>query len=683
MNKTLYCIASVAMVLAGTSCGGSDTSGQKQKKNGTGIDFANLDTTARPGEDFYEYACGGWMKSHTMPGDHSRYGTFDVLDEMTREQLKSLIAEIASKPQTEGTIPFKIARIYNAMMDSTRQNELGIEPLKADLASIDALKDKGEIVKLLPKLQSEDVDCYFTFYVDADPKNSEENLLQTYQSGLGLGEKDYYVNKDTNTTNILDKYKQHVEAMFLACGFGKDQAREALDAVMRIENRLAKSHYSKEKQRDPLANYHKMSFDQLKKDYKGMDWDSYFEGFGLKDLNSVSVSQPEPVKEAIAIMNEESLQSQKYYLSWCVINTAATSLGDSLYNRNFEFYGKVLSGKKEPSARWKRAVSLVNGSLGEAVGQMYVEKYFPKENKQRMLALVENLRTALGGRIKSLEWMSDSTKERALDKLNAFKVKIGYPDKWRDYGALDVSAGNLWELRKSVARFNTGYQLSKVNKPVDRSEWHMTPQTVNAYYNPTTNDICFPAGILQYPFFDMQADDAFNYGAIGVVIGHEMTHGFDDQGRQFDKYGNLEDWWTEDDARHFKAQAKVLADFFNKIEVAPGVHANGDFTLGENLADHGGLMISFQAYKAATEGKELPAVNGFSADQRFFLAYAGVWASLITKEEILRRTKVDPHALGRWRVNGALPQVQAWYDAFNIGPESGMYVKPENRVKIW
>ncbi len=654
------------------------------KENYTsGINMDNMDTTVKRGDDFYMYACGGWMKNNPLPGDYSRFGTFDQLAENNRKQINDLLSEISSKQQEKGTIANKISVLYNAVMDSAKQNELGAKPLMEDLAKIDEAKTAEECADLLAFLHTIDADAFFSIYVGADDMNSEMNILHTYQSGLGLGDRDYYLGKDEHSNKILEEYKNHIKKMFVLLGFDDKIASSAVDAVIEIESRIAKVSYSKAQLREPFDNYHKISFEKLKTDYDGLNWEKYFAGLGIESIDSVNVSQPEPLKECMAMMKELPMEKQRLYLKWSLINRAATSLGDKIFNQNFDFYGRILSGTKEPTPLWKRAVNQVNGSLGEAVGQMYVEKYFPEANKKRMLDLVKNLQMALKDRMQSLTWMGDSTKALALDKLASFHVKIGYPDKWRDYSALDVSGDNLWELRKAVSKFNTDYICSKYGKPVDREEWHMTPQTVNAYYNPSTNEVCFPAGILQYPFFDMTADDAFNYGAIGVVIGHEMTHGFDDQGRLYDKKGNLNDWWTKSDGDNFKSRAKVLSDFFSNITVAPDTKANGEFTLGENLADHGGLQISFQAYKNATAGKELPVVNGLTADQRFFIAYAGVWAANITAEEILRRTKMDPHSLGRWRVNGALPHVQAWYDAFGVTEHDSMYVAPENRVLIW
>lgn len=647
-----------------------------------GIKQENFDTTASPVNDFYQYACGGWMKNNPLTGEYARFGSFDKLAEDNKKQLNDLIVEIASQKHEPGSVSQKIGDLYNLMMDTARLEKEGIDPIKPDLAKIDGVTDKASLFDVVVDLQLKNVDLYFALYVGADPKNSNVNILQTYQSGYALGERDYYIGDDENSVKIREKYKEHIEKMLLLCGYPESVAKRTVESVMLIETRLAKVAYDKVKERDPLANYHKMSVDSLGAIIPNFDWKNYFSKQGL-DVNELNVSQIEPVQEAVDIFNGTDIEVQKDYLRWKLIDEAASCLNSALDNQNFEFYGKTISGRTEQSPRWKRAEAFVSSSLGEAVGQMYVAKYFPEESKKRMLELVGNLQKTLGHRIERLSWMSDTTKQKALEKLDAFHVKIGYPDKWKDYSSLQITDGSLWENRCNVVKFRNDEAVAKAGKPVDKDEWHMTPQTVNAYYNPTTNEICFPAGILQYPFFDMNADDAFNYGAIGVVIGHEMTHGFDDQGSQFDKDGNLNNWWTDADSEAFKARTVVMANFFDSIEVAPGVFANGKFTLGENIADHGGLQIAFEAFKDATANAPLPVKDGFTPEQRFFLAYANVWAGNIRDEEILRRTKVDPHSLGRWRVNGALPHIQAWYDAFDVQPSDSLFVSPDKRVEIW
>ena len=653
---------------------------QGKKEMNSGIRISNMDTTAVRGTDFYQYACGGWMAAHPLTDEYSRFGSFDMLAENNREQLKGLIGEIAVAQNEQGSIAQKIGDLYNLAMDVEKLNADGMAPIKEDLDKINAINDKAGIIEAMAELAGS---AYFQFYVGADIMDSKTNIFQLYQGGIGLGEKEYYLEDDDATKKIRDGYKAHLVKMFQLIGQDEMQATKNMEAVMEIETRLAKKSFNAIEQRNPAANYHMFTLDELKKEIPGFDWDAYLNAVGVKDIASLNVSQVEPVKEAVAIINELPMDKQKAYLQWKLIDSAAGYLSDDFVAQNFEFYGKVMSGKKEDQPRWKKAVSTVNGVLGEAVGQLYVEKYFSAAAKERMVQLVKNLQTALGERIQKLEWMGEDTKAKAIEKLNAFYVKVGYPDKWKDYSSLNIEKDSYWANIKRAQEFALNEMLAKAGKPVDKDEWLMTPQTVNAYYNPTTNEICFPAAILQYPFFDMNADDAFNYGAIGVVIGHEMTHGFDDQGRQFDKDGNLKDWWTAEDAERFNTRAQVMVDFFNKIEVLPGLNANGQLTLGENIADHGGLQIAYQAFKNATKDAPLAEVDGFTPEQRFFLAYSGVWAGNIRDEQIRVYTKSDPHSLGRWRVNGALPHINAWYEAFGITENDSLYLAPEKRVSIW
>ena len=669
-------------VLALAVAAGCDS--KKEAVMTSGIDLTNLDTTAVQGADFYQYACGGWMKKHPLTNEYSRFGSFDMLAENNREQLKGLIVDIAAGQNAQGTIGQKIGDIYNLAMDSVKLNADGVTPIQADLEKIASVKDKSEIVPLMAELAHSGVFPYFSFYVGADIMDSKSNLFQLYQGGISLGEREYYLDNDDVTTNIRNKYKEHIVKMFQLAGFDEAAAKKKMEAVMDIETRIAKASFSAVEQRNPAANYHKMSLDELKKEIPGIDWDAFLNGIGVKGVTELSVSQVEPIKEVEKIINSLPVENQIAYMQWNLIDRAAGYLSDDLVAQNFDFYGKTLSGKQANQPRWKRAVSTVNGVLGEAVGQMYVEKYFPAAAKERMVQLVKNLQTALGERIRNLEWMGDSTKIKAIEKLNSFYVKVGYPDKWRDYTGLNIEKDSYWANVKRATEFELDYMLSKAGKPVDRDEWGMTPQTVNAYYNPTTNEICFPAGILQYPFFDMNADDAFNYGTIGVVIGHEMTHGFDDQGRNYDKDGNLIDWWTAEDAVRFKERADKLVDQYDQIIVIDTLHANGRFTLGENIADHGGLLVAHQAYLNSLKGKETPApIDGFTNEQRFFLGYATLWGQNIRPEEIRRRTKIDPHSLGKWRVNAALRNIAPFYAAFDIKEGDPMFMAPADRVVIW
>lgn len=679
MNKKNYvAVATLAFAML-TSC-----AGQKEAKSTSGIDLANMDTTVSAGTDFFRYACGGWNDAHPLTAEYSRYGTFDELFENSQKQLRELIEGLAAQKNNQaGSAAQKIGDLYNMAMDSVTLNKQGAEPVKAMLDKIAGMKDKSEIVPMMTEMAHIGIGTYFRSYVYADPKNSSVNILQMGQGGINLGEKEYYLDTDSITQNIREQYKLYIGKLFQLAGFSEADAQQKVADVMEIETAIAKVSRSATELRDPEANYHKMSFDELKKTIAGIDWDAYMKGLGIQAPAELNVEQVEPIQEVARLMNTLPLSKHVSYLEYNLLDAAASCLSDDFVAARFDFYGKVLSGRQVNQPRWKRAVNSVNGMLGELVGEMYVEKYFPAAAKERMVKLVKNLQTALGERIDAQEWMSDSTKIRAHEKLATFHVKVGYPDKWKDYSKLEIKNDSYWAnvCRASEWGFNDMY--SRIGKPVDKDEWLMTPQTVNAYYNPSTNEICFPAAILQPPFFNMEADDAANYGAIGVVIGHEMTHGFDDQGRQFDKDGNLTDWWAPGDADRFKERAQVMVDFFNKIEVLPGLQANGELTLGENLADHGGLNVAYLAFQNATKDAPLGVVDGFTPEQRFFLAYATLWAGNIRDEQIRVYTKSDPHSLGKWRVNGALPHIQAWYDAFHITPSDPLYVAPENRVNVW
>lgn len=677
MNKGFY-VSVLALALATVACNG--------KKDGAlsgGIDVANLDKTVSPKTDFYQYACGGWMKTHPLTDEYGRFGSFDLLAENNRTQLHGLIKGLATQQQEPGSIGQKIGDLYNLAMDSTKLNADGMKPMKPMLDKVAAVKDRKGLTVLAAEMTRQGLGAYFNLFVGADEKNSSMNIVQAFQGGLGLGDRDYYLSDDAHNKDIRAKYEAHIARMFRLAGYEEGQAVKAAGQAMAVETDLAKAAYDRVKARDPQANYHKMTVAELERQAPGIDWNLYFKSLGLPEVKELNVAQPEALAEVAKQVGKGDLDAQKSYLLWKVIDGAASYLSDEFVEANFDFYGKVLSGTPEMQPRWKRAVSAVDGMMGEAVGKMYVEKYFPAAAKERMVKLVGNLQQALGERIRALTWMSDETKAKALEKLSAIYVKVGYPDQWRDYSSLDIKKDSYWAnvLRSNV--FEYDYMLAKNGKPVDKTEWMMTPQTVNAYYNPTTNEICFPAGILQYPFFDMKADDAFNYGAIGVVIGHEMTHGFDNHGRQYDKDGNLRDWWTAEDAKKFEERTQVLVDWFDKIEVLPGLHANGKLTLGENIADYGGLQVAFQAFHNAVKDAPLGVVDGFTPEQRFYLAYAGVWAANIRDEEIRLRTQTDEHSLGRWRVNATLPHIEGWYEAFGVQEGDPMYLAPDKRASIW
>ena len=625
---------------------------QKEVVKIAAINPANMDTTVAAGTDFYEYACGGWIKNNPLKPEYARFGTFDQLLENNQEQLRVLIEELSATPHEAGSVAGKIGALYAMGLDSTKLNADGVAPIKEELAAINALATKSDVSKMVATLHKEGMAPFFALFVDADEKNSAMNIVQLYQAGIGMGDRDYYLLEDEGSAKMRDAYRAYINKLFTLAGSSPEQADAAVDAVMKIEKAIAEISYGREDLRDSQKNYNKLAYEDFKKIESPLDWDVYFESMGLAGLKELDAKQINFYKDMSEALRNTTVDEQKYYLAFNLLSAAAPYLSDDFVDADFEFYGKVMSGKQEQQPRWKRSLNTVNGALGEAVGEMYVEKYFPASSKEKMLTLVGNLQTALSERINGLEWMSDTTKAKAQEKLAAFTVKIGYPDKWRDYSGLEIKDDSYWANVRRSNIFDMAYQLADVDKPVDKSRWHMNPQTVNAYYNPTTNEICFPAAILQPPFFNPDADDAVNYGAIGVVIGHEMTHGFDDQGRNYDKDGNLIDWWTAEDAVRFKERADKLVDQYDQIIVIDTLHANGRFTLGENIADHGGLLVAHQAYLNSLKGKETPApIDGFTNEQRFFLGYATLWGQNIRPEEIRRRTKIDPSVLINWLIN--------------------------------
>ena len=656
---------------------------QKTTQTQDRLDPASLDTTALAGASFYQYATGGWQKANPIPDEYARYGSFDKLREENQVQIQSLIEELGKQENPVGSNAQKVGDLYRMAIDSVKLNSDGATPLRPQLEMIAAAKDKKDIIHLMAQISRYASSPFFGFSVGPDDKNSSMNIAHLYQSGIGMGDRDYYLLQDDHSTMLREAYNRLVETQFRNAGFTEADAKRAAASVMKTETALAQAHVTKEIRRQPELNYHKMLVADLDKQVAPFGWADYFEALGAVGIDSLNVSQIEPVKAAISIIDSEPMAVLKDYLSWVVINSAAGYLSDDFVNANFEFYGKTLSGSKELRPRWRRSIDAVNSALGEAVGQLYVARYFPPEAKERMLKLVDNLQTALGERINQLEWMSDDTRKKAQEKLGTFIVKVGYPDKWKDYSTLEIKEDSYWENMVRASAFAYAEMVDELGKPVDKAKWYMSPQTVNAYYNPSSNEICFPAGILQPPFFYMNGDDAINYGGIGVVIGHEMTHGFDDQGRKFDKEGNLTDWWTAADAQRFDERSKVLVDYFNHITVLDTVRANGVFTLGENIADHGGLQVSYHAFLKTDQAKTGEQTDGFTPAQRFFLSYANLWAGNVRDAEILRLTKIDPHSLGKWRVDGALPHIDAWYEAFSIQPSDPMYLPKEKRASIW
>lgn len=645
-----------------------------------GVDRANLDPSVAPQTDFYDYACGGWMKANPLKPEFARYGTFDELRENNRVQLRELIMNLDTKNAPQGSITQKIGDLYAMGLDSLRLNIEGAQPIIGDVVAINQTP-KSDVMDLLATKIG--VDGFFSTGVEADMMNSDIHAMYWSQGGMGLGDRDYYLEDSDNAKKIRDAYRTYIKTLTSLIGYDSAAQQRVADNVMEIETRLAKAAMSREELRNPAATYNPMTLDEIAAKYPNVDLRRYFAKQGITDIESVVIGQPNSLAEVNAILAEASEQAIHDYLTASYISTAADYLSDDFTDAKFKL-SQAVSGVEEPMPRWKRALGVPNALLGEAVGQLYVEKHFPQSSKEKMLTLVGNLKTALGEHINGLTWMSDTTKQRALEKLDAFTVKIGYPDKWRDYTTLKIDRRrSYWDNIKDAIKHEVDYNLSDWGKPVDKTRWYMTPQTVNAYYSPLSNEICFPAGILQAPYFNPDADPAENYGAIGVVIGHEMTHGFDDQGSQFDKEGNFANWWTAADKEKFDSLTAGLADQFDSIVVLGDTHANGRFTLGENIADQGGLRVAYTAYHNSLGDSEGEVIDGFTPDQRFFLSYANVWAGNIRDEEILLRTKTDPHSLGRWRVNGSLKNIEPFFRAFDIKEGDAMYLAPEKRVIIW
>lgn len=651
----------------------------------SGIDLKNLDTSVKPGDDFYHYAAGGWLKSHPLDAEHVQNGAFTDLYEQSQKRIQDIILDFASKPQKQGTLGQKIGSLYNLLMDSVRLNREGWRPIKPTLDKIAAIKNRKEYQLVCAQLdRNGGSTMMFGIGAGADQKDSEWNLVAVGQGGLGLGERDYYLSDDAQNKRVLEAYKQYLKKLFTLTGADEATAEKKTQAVIAIETEIAKASYDKVKQRDIDANYHKMTYTQLISDFPGIDWGNVFLASGFPAFDYVDVGQPEPIHAVEKILAETPLDDLKTYAQAKVISGATSKLSDDFRKASFELR-KAMVGSKQDQPRWKRAVAVVSDRLGEAIGKMYVERYFPESSKKRMLELVHNLQTALAQRIDEATWMGDATKAQAKDKLSNFIVKIGYPDKWKNYDGLQVNDSlSLYENLCNISRWATDdYIAKRVNKKVDKTVWQMTPQTINAYYDPSTNEICFPAAILQPPFFDPNADDAVNYGAIGGVIGHEMSHGFDDQGSQFDKYGNQRNWWTAQDKKNFDARTKVLADWFSSFDVLPGIKVNGKQTLGENIGDNGGLNISFRALQNSMKEHPLAVKDGFTPEQRFFLAWGRVWASNMTDEVVKYLLTVDVHSPNYARVNAALPMIDAWYKAFNVKKGDKMFVPKNKRAHVW
>lgn len=649
-----------------------------------GVNKADMDMSVRPGDDFYQYAGGGWLKANPMKPEYSSYGVFNDLAETNRKQIRELFENLSKEKHAFGSVGQKVADLYNMAMDSVRLNKEGAAPLQKDLDKVKAFSKKADFTAFIADQHLYKGNPFFGIGVDTDLKNSDLNVMWLSAGTSGLPDRDYYLNTDADSKKKQEAYRAYLSKIFQLSGYKKKEAEKAAKVIYNIEYQFAEAKMSRAEARDYNKLYNIYTIDMLQKDYPAIQWAKYFELMGVKDVKQVILTEPKVMAVAQKLMSTLSEQDIKYYVAGLIIKSSTSVLSDDFVNANFNFYGRLLNGQKEQKARWKRALGFPNSLLGEAVGELYVNKYFAGESKAKMLKLIDNLRKALATRIANLTWMNDTTKINALVKLNSFTVKVGYPDKWRDYSKLTIDpAKSLYDNVAAATYVETLRNLEKFGKPVDKSEWGMTPQTVNAYYNPTTNEICFPAAILQAPFFDVNADDATNYGAIGVVIGHEMTHGFDDQGRNFNADGNMVDWWTAGDSKRFTAAAEKLAAQFDQITVVGDLKANGHLTLGENIADQGGLRISYDAFKTTQQFQEGKEIDGFTPAQRFYLSYGRIWAEHMTEEAIYQQTKSDPHSIGRNRVNATLRNIDTWYDAFGVKEGDKMWLAPAERAIVW
>ena len=666
---------SMLMALSIISC--SQNSGRKTVP---AIDMASMDTTVSPGTDFYRYATGGWQKNNPLKPEYARYGSFDALRDSSQNRLNRLFKEMVNMNVKAGTSEQKIVDLYKQGLDSVKLNAEGATPLKSYISKIYSAGDKTALAREIAELHKYAETSFFNTYVGTDLMNSNMQVLYLSQGGLGIGDRDYYI--ETANAGIKEGYKNFLSKVFALSGV--DNPNRAAENAVKVEDVLAANSWTSVQERNIQAQYNPMSSEELEKAYPGFDFKVYFEDRGIPEQKKIIVNEPSFFKAFSEYFAKENIDVLKDYIAGQLIQGACSALSDEFYNASFDFFSTQMSGIKQQKPRWKRAMSVPNNILGEAVGKMYVEKYFPESSKNKMLQLVKNLQKALSQHIDSLDWMGDSTKVKAHEKLNNYIIKIGYPDKWKDYSSLEINPSrSYYENLRAAGRWYVADNISKLGKPTDKTLWEMTPQTVNAYYNPTTNEICFPAAILQPPFFNPDADDAVNYGGIGVVIGHEMSHGFDDQGRLFDKDGNMVNWWTADDDAKFRAKAEKLAAQFDAVEILPGVMANGHLSLGENIGDHGGLSIAYTAMQNAIAGKNIGLIDGFTPEQRFYISYGMIWAQNITDEEKARLTKMDVHSLAQNRVNVSLRNFGTFFDAFGIKEGDKMFLPESERVHIW
>lgn len=684
MNKTI--IGASALLLL-TACGQQADEHTKEQVAETprelrsGIDIAGMDTTVRPGDDFFAYVNGKWTEETEMPADRSRYGTFDILRDESQEKVKAIVEASANGDFAKGSDEQKVGDLYRSFMDMETRDARGIEPLQPELDRIAAISDYDDLAVYFAEVVRRNLDAPFGFGQVADFKNPKEYMIYFGQSGLGLPDREYYLKDDEKSQNLREQYVAHIEKMYDLAGF--DNAADAAQTIMALETRLAEQNMSKEDSRNWSVNYNKVSIDELPGVMPNFNWDGYLAEAKLENVGSVVLFMTDYLRALDDIIVDTDLDTWKTYLTWTALNNTASRLTSALDQQNFEFYSRTLSGVEEQRAMWRRGVNVVNAGLGEVVGKVYVKQHFPPEAKERMLTLVGNLINAYEKSIKELDWMSEETKREALDKLSKFTPKIGYPDEWRDYSALSIEADDYYGNSERAALAEYQRVLDRQGGPVDRSEWAITPQTVNAYYMPPLNEIVFPAAILQPPFFDLEADDAVNYGAIGAVIGHEIGHGFDDSGSTFDGNGVMRNWWTDEDREEFEKRTGKLVEQYNGFKPFDDLSVNGEFTLGENIGDLGGISIGLLAYKMSLNGEEPPVIDGFTGVQRVFLGYAQVWRNIYRDESLRLMIGTDPHSPSMYRTNGAVRNVPEFYEAFDVREGDALYLPPEERVKIW
>ncbi len=672
-----------------TACNDDEKRTEEKDDEIHGINLAYMDTTTTAKEDFFRYVNGRWLDSTEIPGDRTRWGSFDELRQRTDEDALGLLEKMAASDSLDAsTDQAKAVYLYKSIMDTVARNEQGIEPVKPYLAKIDSIQNKEDLQDFLVEMSEYGSAGFFSFGVGADSKNSDMNAAYLNPSGLGLPERDYYLQDDSDSKETRTKYKAYVADMLQYLDYSEEEAKNAAETILKFETRLAEPKLDKVERRDARNTYNPMTVAELQKMTPAMNWKAYFDGIGAKELDTIIVSQPKYMKALQQIIAENSVEDWKTYLKWDLFNGAASALTTDLETEKWEFYSKTLQGAKEQRPRNERALSSINGTLGEALGKLYVEEHFPAEAKKKAQEMVDNILKAYENRINNLSWMSEDTKKKALEKLSTFNVKIGYPDEWKDYAALEITSpeegGSYFQNMLNAQKWRVAENMADLGQPVDKGEWFMSPQTVNAYYNPRYNEIVFPAAILQPPFYDYKADAAVNYGGIGAVIGHEISHGFDDSGARFDAEGNLNNWWTEKDLEEFETLGNDLAEQYSAIEVLDSVYINGEFTLGENIGDLGGVNAAYDGLQIHLENNENPGkIDGFTPEQRFFLSWATVWRTKMRDEAMRNRIKTDSHSPGMYRAYVPLQNIDAWYDAFTIEEGDKMYVKPEDRVRIW